>query len=391
MNGNYHRYLAELATGDPKSEVAEVAVDEPVVLQEQAPMIQKVLKTVEFPQVQDVDGIVDVPVVAQSQVPIVRTVQTTVEVPQSQFLDRVVDVPVVMQRQVPQEQIRDVEETDVPVPHVMEEITEVVKHMPQERVRSNTVEQLAAVPAPHIQEESVEVFQLIPEDRISDRIVEQTVDIPSPEDVYEKCYEQFGKCLKLGIHEGFMNRAKFAKLLSLNTSKSRDEQISLKGYVDHMKKGQNDIHYITGESIAVVSSSLFRECLHKKGYEALYMADHVDEYAVQQLKEFDGTKLKLSPKEGLDLGDQDVNMERIAQQPSGSQQQLREARQAVRQEREEGRKEKSEKVEGGEWDTVVEKRRKEEKRERKSAIGEKRWVHKKVKKEKRDQEGRKKG
>ena len=81
-------------------------------------MIQKVLKTVEFPQVQDVDGIVDVPVVAQSQVPIVRTVQKTVEVPQSQFLDRVVDVPVVMQRQVPQEQIRDVEETDVPVPHV---------------------------------------------------------------------------------------------------------------------------------------------------------------------------------------------------------------------------------------------------------------------------------
>ena len=354
-------------------------------------MIQKVLKTVEFPQVQDVDGIVDVPVVTQSQVPIVRTVQKTVEVPQSQFLDRVVDVPVVMQRQVPQEQIRDVEETDVPVPHVMEEITEVVKHMPQERVRSNTVEQIVALPAPHIQEESVEVFQLIPQDRISDRIVEQTVDIPSPEDVYEKYYEQFGKCLKLGIHEGFMNRANFVKLLRLNTSKSRDEQISLKGYVDHMKKGQNDIHYITGESIAVVSSSLFRECLHKKGYEALYMADRVDEYAVQQLKEFDGTKLKLSPKEELVLGDQDeketleelnieseplrklveealgdkvenvivndrlvdslcvlamsehglsVNMERSAQQLHSSQQQLQGTRQAARQER--GRKERKE-------------------------------------------------
>ena len=58
---------------------------EPKVLQRQAPMIQEVLKTVEFPRLQYVDEIVDVPVVAQSQVPIVRTVQKTVEVPQSQF------------------------------------------------------------------------------------------------------------------------------------------------------------------------------------------------------------------------------------------------------------------------------------------------------------------
>ena len=104
---------------------------EPKVLQRQAPMIQEVLKTVEFPRVQYVDEIVDVPVVAQSQVPIVRLVQKTVEVPQSQFPDRVVDVPVVnaktgAARQVPQEQIRVVEETDVPVPRVMDEIIAVV-------------------------------------------------------------------------------------------------------------------------------------------------------------------------------------------------------------------------------------------------------------------------
>ena len=115
--GDYYRILAWCAAGDPKSKVAKDAVDEPVVLQRQAPMIQEVLKTVEFPKVQYVDEIVDVPVVAQSQVPIVRTVQKTVEVPQSQFPDLVVDVPVVMQRQVPQERIleRIVENTDVPV------------------------------------------------------------------------------------------------------------------------------------------------------------------------------------------------------------------------------------------------------------------------------------
>merc|ERR1711991_906916 len=113
------------------------------------------------------------------------------------------------------------------------------------------------------------------------------------------------KCLKLGIHEDSTNRTKIAELLRFSTSKSGDEQISLKEYVDRMKEGQNDIYYITGESIAVVSSSPFLENLRKKGLEVLYMVDPVDEYAVQQLKEFDGKKLKSTTKEGLDIGDED--------------------------------------------------------------------------------------
>merc|ERR1712113_917953 len=70
-----------------------------------------------------------------------------------------------------------------------------------------------------------------------------------------------------------------------HSSKSGDEQISFKEYVDRMKEGQNDIYYITGESIAAVSSSPFLESLRKKGIEVLYMVDPIDEYAVQQLKD----------------------------------------------------------------------------------------------------------
>merc|ERR1712224_105824 len=130
------------------------------------------------------------------------------------------------------------------------------------------------------------------------KCLEMFQEIGEKKDDYKKFYEQFGKCLKLGVHEDSTNRTKVAELLRFNTSKSGDEQISLKEYVDRMKEGQNDIYYITGESIAAVSSSPFMESLRKKGLEVIYMVDPIDEYAVQQLKEFDGKKLKSTTKEG---------------------------------------------------------------------------------------------
>merc|ERR1712136_618436 len=129
------------------------------------------------------------------------------------------------------------------------------------------------------------------------KCLEMFAEIAEKKDDYKKFYEQFGKCLKLGIHEDSTNRTKIAELLRFSTSKSDDELISLKEYVDRMKEGQNDIYYITGESIAVVSSSPFLENLRKKGLEVLYMVDPVDEYVVQQLKEFDGEKLKSTTKD----------------------------------------------------------------------------------------------
>jgi len=133
------------------------------------------------------------------------------------------------------------------------------------------------------------------------KIMELIEEINEDKDNFKKFYEQFSKNLKLGIHEDSTNRKKIAGYLRYFTSASGDEQASLTDYVSRMKENQKDIYYITGESKEVVAASAFVERLKKRGLEVVYMTEPIDEYVVQQLKEFDGKNLVSVTKEGLEV------------------------------------------------------------------------------------------
>jgi molecular chaperone HtpG len=133
------------------------------------------------------------------------------------------------------------------------------------------------------------------------KCMELLEEIGEDKENFKKFYEQFSKNLKLGIHEDSQNRKKLSEFLRYYSSTSGDEQIGLKDYVSRMKENQKDIYYITGESRDVVASSAFVEKVKKRGFEVVYMTEPIDEYCVQQLKEFDGKKLVSVTKEGLEL------------------------------------------------------------------------------------------
>lgn len=133
------------------------------------------------------------------------------------------------------------------------------------------------------------------------KCMEMIEEISEDKESFKKFYEQYSKNLKLGIHEDSQNRTKLSEYLRYYTSSSGDEMCSFKDYVSRMKENQKDIYYITGESKDVVASSAFVEKVKSRGFEVVYMIEPIDEYCIQQLKEFDGKKLVSVTKEGLEL------------------------------------------------------------------------------------------
>jgi len=132
------------------------------------------------------------------------------------------------------------------------------------------------------------------------KAIELFTEISEDKESFDKFYEQFGKNLKLGIHEDSNQRKKLSEFLRYHSS-TQDELTSLKDYVSRMKDNQKDIYYMTGESTDAIKNSSFVERLSQKGFEVLFMTEPIDEYCIQQLKEYDGKNMVCITKEGLEL------------------------------------------------------------------------------------------
>merc|ERR1711937_123622 len=135
------------------------------------------------------------------------------------------------------------------------------------------------------------------EDSSADDTNEESGEDATEENDYLQFWEAFGKNIKLGLIEDSSNRTKLSKLLRFKSSFDNGEKWhSLEEYVARMKENQANIYYISGSSMEEIRS---------KNLEVIFLVDPIDEYAIQNLTEFDGKKLQSITKENLKFGDEE--------------------------------------------------------------------------------------
>lgn len=131
------------------------------------------------------------------------------------------------------------------------------------------------------------------------KALESFEEIAENKEEYKTFYEQFGKNIKLGIHEDTTNRKKLLDLLRYHSTECGEEPTTLKDYVTRMKPEQKTIYYITGDSKKKLETSPFIEQAKRRGIEVLFMTEPIDEYVMQQVKDFEDKKFACLTKEGV--------------------------------------------------------------------------------------------
>ncbi len=136
---------------------------------------------------------------------------------------------------------------------------------------------------------------------------------------YATFWKEFGRVIKEGPGEDFVNKDRIAKLLRFSSTHtdSETQDVSLEDYVGRMKEGQNEIYFVTAESFAAAKNSPHLEIFRNKGIEVLLLADRVDEWMISSLTEFDDKPLKSVAQGELDLGEMEDEKEKAAQEETG--------------------------------------------------------------------------
>ncbi|KAK4471639.1 hypothetical protein MN116_005048 [Schistosoma mekongi] len=139
--------------------------------------------------------------------------------------------------------------------------------------------------------------------RLVKKVIQMISELTEPQ--FKDFWKEYSVNIKLGIIDDLPNRTKLSKFLRFWTSNSTENQSSLADYVSRMKKGQEEIYYLTAASLSEAKSSPFVERLIKKGYEVIYMVDPVDEYMLQSLTEYEKKRLRNVAKGTIELDKSD--------------------------------------------------------------------------------------
>jgi molecular chaperone HtpG len=117
---------------------------------------------------------------------------------------------------------------------------------------------------------------------------------------YDKFWAQFGKVLKEGLYEDFESRDKIAGIIRVFSLK-HDKLITLKDYSTELALGQDQIFYLTSETLSQARKSPHLEGFTSKGVDVLLMTDPIDAFWMSQMGKFGDKSFISISRDNYDL------------------------------------------------------------------------------------------
>ncbi len=134
--------------------------------------------------------------------------------------------------------------------------------------------------------------------------------LKSDRDNYISFFKTFGAQIKYGVYNNYGADKDKLKDLVMFYSADKEELITLKEYVQNMKKDQDKIYYASGSSIAKINSMPQVEQVRDKEFDILYLTEYVDEFCLTAIQDYEGKKFINIENNDLDL-DSDEEKENI--------------------------------------------------------------------------------
>src|SRR4051812_7985060 len=123
-------------------------------------------------------------------------------------------------------------------------------------------------------------------------------------EAYEEFYKEFGHFIKEGAALDYTHKDQLTKLLRFESSRTeKGKTTTLADYVSRMSADQKEIYYLIGPNRASIESGPYLEGFKARNLEVLFCYEPVDEYVMNNVREFDGKKLTAADHADVKLAD----------------------------------------------------------------------------------------
>lgn len=120
------------------------------------------------------------------------------------------------------------------------------------------------------------------------------------QEAYENFWLEFGLVVKEGLYEDADFREKILELCRFYSCR-KGGYISLAEYVSEMKEQQEEIYYLSSETVEQAEISPHIEGFKARDIDVIVLSDPIDEFWLPLVPEFEGKKFKSASRGALDL------------------------------------------------------------------------------------------